>query len=155
MQDQITAVLLIQQALTPVFLIVGIGTLLNVLTTRLTRIIDRVRWFDTPEAKHWQHKRQLELTVLSRRMRWANWSINLLCAASVAVCINIFLLIFQGYTHNTIDDWIVISFISIIVLLACGLICFFIEVSLATASLQVVNAPQIEEEKSIKEGSDN
>lgn len=54
MQEPDTALVLIQHALTPVFLIVGIGTLLNSLTARLSRIVDRVRWFDSPEAENFQ-----------------------------------------------------------------------------------------------------
>ena len=38
-----TVIEIIQLALTPVFLIVGIGQLLNVVTNRVARIIDRAR----------------------------------------------------------------------------------------------------------------
>lgn len=137
MQETATSILLIQQALTPVFLIVGIGTLLNSLTSRLARIVDRVRWYDLPEAANCQHKRKQELKALSRRMRWANWAINLLCGATVIVCINIFFIVLQGYFASDLKDWIIGSFVSSLVLLSLGLICFFIEVSIATASLRV------------------
>ena len=137
MQESVPAILLIQQALTPVFLIVGIGTLLNSLTSRLARIVDRVRWFDLPEAANCQHKRKSELKALSRRMRYANWSINFLCGAAVVVCINIFLLVAQGYFASELTNWIVGSFVSTLALLACGLVCLFIEVSIATTSLRV------------------
>jgi high-affinity Fe2+/Pb2+ permease len=146
LQEPVTAILLIQQALTPVFLIVGIGTLLNSLTSRLARIVDRVRWFDLPDAvKYCQQKRQQELKALSRRMRWANWSINLLCGAAVVVCINIFLLVIQGYFATTLTIWIVGSFALTLALLALGLVCFFIEVSIATTSLRV-SEPLIRDE---------
>ena len=141
MQEQVTAIQLIQQALTPVFLIVGIGTLLNSLTQRLSRVVDRVRWFELPEAANCQHKRQHELKSLSRRMRWANGAINFLCGATVVVCINIFLLVINGYYLNLLVQWIVASFSSSLILLACGLICFFVEVSIATASLRVTDIP--------------
>ena len=141
MQDSVTAIQLIQQALTPVFLIVGIGTLLNSITQRLTRIVDRVRWFDLPEAANCQHKRKHELKTLSRRMRWANGSINFLCGATVVVCVNIFLLVINGYYASDLDQWVIISFTTSLVLLACGLICFFVEVSLATAYLRVTDIP--------------
>ena len=145
MQEPVTAILLIQQALTPVFLIVGIGTLLNSLTSRLARIVDRVRWFDLPEATNCQHKRAQELKALSRRMRWANWSINFLCGAAVVVCINIFLLVVQGYFATVLTNWIVGSFVSTLALLASGLVCLFVEVSIATTSLRV-SEPLIRDE---------
>lgn len=137
MQEPVTAILLIQQALTPVFLIVGIGTLLNSLTSRLARIVDRVRWYDLPEAASCLHKRKGELKALSRRMRWANWAINLLSGSALVVCINIFLLVAQGYFASELTNWIVGSFVSSLVLLAAGLVCFFVEVSIATTSLRV------------------
>ena len=139
MQESVTAILLIQQALTPVFLIVGIGTLLNSLTTRLSRIVDRIRYFDLPEAAQFQNKRKLEVKDLSRRMRWANAAINFLCGATVVVCVNIFLLVIQGYFPNELNNWIVSSFVLSLCLLSSGLICFFVEVSLATASLRVLD----------------
>ncbi len=137
MPESATAILLIQQALTPVFLIVGIGTLLNSLTSRLARVVDRVRWFDLPEAANCQHKRKQELKALARRMRWANWAINLLCGATVIVCINIFFIVIQAYFATELKDFIVGSFVSTLALLSLGLICFFVEVSIATTSLRV------------------
>lgn len=145
MQEPLTAIMLIQQALTPVFLIVGMGTFLNAITSRLARIVDRVRWFDLPEAENSQYKREPEIKALSRRMRWANWSVNFLCAAAIAVCINIFLLVIQGYFSSHLTNWIVGSFVSSLVLLALGLFCFFVEVSIATTSLRV-SIPSIRDE---------
>ena len=139
MLEQSSAILLIQQALTPVFLIVGIGTLLNVLTTRLTRVIDRVRWFDLKEAEDFQHKREYELKFLARRMRYANWAINFLCGATIVVCLNIMLIVIEGYFHSSLSNYIMASFVSTLVLLSSGLICFFIEVSIATRSLRVTD----------------
>lgn len=144
LQEPVAAVALIQQALTPVFLVVGIGTLLNSITSRLARIVDRVRWYDLPEAANCQHRRKQEFKALARRMRWANWAINFLCGATVVICINIFLLVTQAYISTPLDSWIVISFVSTLLLLSCGLICFFLEVSVATATLRV-NEPYINE----------
>ena len=137
MDEPGTAIILIQQALTPVFLVVGIGTLLNSITSRLARIVDRVRWYDLPEAANCQHKRPTEIKALSRRMRWANRAVNFLCGAAVVVCVNIFLLVIQGYFETILTNWIVASFVSSLALLASGLVCFFIEVSIATHSLRV------------------
>lgn len=144
MEDSFSAIGLIQQALTPVFLIVGIGTLLNSLTQRLARIVDRVRWLDSPEADEitkykYGTKKEIELKALSRRMRWANWAINFLCGAALMVCFNIVLLVINGYFSLQLDDWIIISFTSTLIFLSFGTISLFIEVSLATASLRVAS----------------
>ncbi len=136
-QETVNAINLIQQSLTPVFLIVGIGTLLNALTTRLTRVVDRVRWFDTNDAAEFQHKRDYEIKFLAKRMRYANWAINFLCGATIMVCINILLIVVEGYFHQSFSSLIVASFASTLFLLSLGLVCFFIEVSIATRTLQV------------------
>lgn len=137
MQSPDTALLLIQHALTPVFLIVGIGTLLNSLTARLARIVDRVRWFDMPESVDCSSDKNAELIALARRMRWANAAINFLTGAAVVVCVNIFLLVLEGYFRLPLQPYIVLSFVTSVGLLSLGMICFFIEVSIATASLKV------------------
>ena len=137
MQTPETALVLIQHALTPVFLIVGIGTLLNSLTARLASIVDRVRWFDTPEAEQCKHDKALEIKALGRRMRWANAAVNFLTGAAVIVCTNIFLLVIEGYFDVELNAYIVLSFVSSVGLLSFGMICFFVEVSIATASLKV------------------
>ncbi|MFC4701219.1 DUF2721 domain-containing protein [Glaciecola siphonariae] len=141
MQAQDTALILIQHALTPVFLIVGIGTLLNSLTARLARIVDRVRWYDMPEASSCQRNRDAELKALARRMKWANAAINFLTGAAVVVCLNIFLLVLEGYYNVALNPYIVLSFVTSVGLLSCGMICFFVEVSIATASLKVTQNP--------------
>jgi hypothetical protein len=132
-----TALILIQHALTPVFLIVGIGTLLNSLTARLARIVDRVRWFDMPEAVNCARDKDSELRALARRMKLANASINFLTGAAVVVCINIFLLVIEGYYNFHLSPYIVLSFVTSVGLLSFGMVCFFVEVSIATASLKV------------------
>ena len=61
---------LIQLSIAPVFLLTGVGTLLNVLSGRLARIIDRSRVLehrlDTPEPPH-ASAIVYELHVLERR----------------------------------------------------------------------------------------
>ncbi|WP_395339356.1 DUF2721 domain-containing protein [Ningiella sp. W23] len=140
MQATDAALMLIQTALAPVFLIVGIGTLLNVITARLSRIVDRVRWFESPEKNCVALARQHELKALSRRMRWANTAVNLLTGAAVIVCINIFLIMVEGYFSLGLDAWILGSFASSVVLLSFGMLSFFAEVSVATASLKVTKS---------------
>jgi hypothetical protein len=61
---------LIQLSVAPVFLLTGVGTLLNVLSGRLGRIIDRARVLeqrlDTPEPPH-ENAIMSELRILERR----------------------------------------------------------------------------------------
>lgn len=137
MSADFNVISLIQQSLTPVFLIVGIGTLLNTITSRLARIVDRVRFFDLPESEHLQHLKPLEIKALTRRMRYANWAVNFLSGAAVLVCINILMLVASRYVLINLDSMILITFMAALVSLALGMICFFIEVSIATRTLRV------------------
>ena len=47
MQEYLSISAIMQTAVTPVFLLAGIGALLNVMTGRLGRIIDRLRYLQS------------------------------------------------------------------------------------------------------------
>ena len=133
------AVEIIQLAMAPIFLIVGIGTLVNVATGRVARIIDRARWFENlarrdPERINSKAKR--EIRSLNKRMKLANWSINFLIASAVATCINVILIMINGLIQVSMEATILITFMFSMVLLTGGLMAFFLEVSVATAALK-------------------
>lgn len=133
------AVEIIQLALAPVFLIVGIGTLVNVATGRVARIIDRARWFENiarEEPERINQKTKREIQSLNKRMKFANWSINFLIASAVATCLNVILIMVNGLISTNMDVIILMTFMFSMVLLTGGLMAFFLEVSLATASLK-------------------
>src|ERR1700741_924844 len=80
---------LIQLSVAPVFLLTGIGTLLNVLSGRLARIIDRARvleqQLDTPEPPH-ADRIGNELHVLEKRGRLIYHAIKLSTISALLVC---------------------------------------------------------------------
>jgi hypothetical protein len=134
------AVVMIQLALAPIFLIVGIGNLVNVATGRVSRIIDRARWFgslakEAPERI--DNKAILEIRALNKRMRLANWSINFLIASALMTCFNVLVIMTNGLVSANLYIIIILTFMMCIVLLTGGLIAFFLEVSLATATLKI------------------
>ncbi len=134
------AVALMQLALTPVFLIVGIAQLVNVVTGRVGRIIDRARWVEDMRFEHperFDQKNRLEMKSLSRRMRFANWAITFLTAAALSVCLVVVLLIANGLVQYNLNPIILSMFILAMALITGGLIAFFLEVSLATATLKI------------------
>lgn len=142
MQEVLTnsAVEIIQLALAPIFLIVGIGTLVNVATGRVSRVIDRARWFENlakEEPERINRKAKGEIKTLNKRMRLANWSINFLIASAVITCFNVMLIMVNGLISTNLDITIIITFMLCMTLLTGGLIAFFLEVSLATASLKI------------------
>ena len=80
----------IQLAVAPVFLLSGIGVTLGVLTTRLSRIIDRARVLEAqlPETTGTTHEIAVtELGSLSRRAELVNRGITLCTTAALFVCL--------------------------------------------------------------------
>ncbi len=80
----------IQLAIAPVFLLTGIAALLGVMANRLSRVIDRARYFE----QHWagldagtRAASRLELRNLERRRRVCSWSINLCTTAALLICL--------------------------------------------------------------------
>lgn len=80
---------LIQLSIAPVFLLTGVGTVLNVLNGRLARIIDRARVLeqrlDTPEPPH-SAAIVHELQVLERRGKLIYHAIKLSTTSALLVC---------------------------------------------------------------------
>jgi len=134
------AVEIIQLALAPIFLIVGIGTLVNVATGRVARVIDRARWFEDlarEQPLRIDRRAKHEIRTLNKRMRLANWSINFLIASALVICFDVILLMINGLISTSLDTTILVTFMVSILCLTGGLIAFFFEVSLATASLKI------------------
>src|SRR5271165_6511877 len=79
----------IQLSVAPVFLLTGVGTLLNVLSGRLARIIDRARVLEqrleTPEPPH-AAAIVNELRVLERRGKLIYNAIKLSTTSALLVC---------------------------------------------------------------------
>jgi len=128
----------IQLSVAPVFLLAGVGTILNVLVGRLVRIVDRARVTETQmkEADEVVIKELRErLDVLGTRARLISRSITLsvLCAVLVpTVIVSLFIsVLFQ--VNLAIP--IAMAFIVALVSLAIGLVYFLREVFVATAAL--------------------
>lgn len=129
----------IQLAVAPVFLLAGIAGLLNVLSVRLGRAVDRVRIVETRLGKepHSDHVvvLQAEISALWSRIRLANWSIRMFVAGALVVCLVIVSLFFSELTLLNMSAAIVVFFLGAMLLLIMGLILFLIEVSISTRSI--------------------
>ena len=136
--DVVIAVL--QTALTPAFLLVAVGSLLNVLTGRLSRIVDRSRDLQRQHAETDgnAHERVVsELRIIERRMRVVGSSILLAVLSAITVCIMIGLLFLMGLTDFS-AAWVAIAvFMLALALLAACLLQFVREIRLATYAIYV------------------
>ena len=133
---------IIQLSIAPVFLIAGIGTLLNVLTSRLARVVDRGRAIeldlDTPLGSGDHTNRHLaELRVLDQRMNWIHNAIMLSTMAILLVCLLIVALFSVELIAIDLSRVVAILFIATMASLIGGLISFLIEISYARKSLRV------------------
>lgn len=70
----------IQQAVAPVFLLTGVGSILSVLTNRLGRAIDRYRRLNE-QLETITDAQRTEMRTLSMRARWIYGAISL-CTVS-------------------------------------------------------------------------
>ncbi|MFM1977042.1 MAG: hypothetical protein RL145_1888 [Pseudomonadota bacterium] len=133
---------IIQLSIAPVFLIAGIGTLLNVLTSRLARVVDRGRVIeqdlDSPVGSGVHTNRHLaELRVLDQRMNWIHNAITLSTTAILLVCLLIVALFSVELIAIDLSRVVALLFIATMASLIGGLISFLIEISYARKSLRV------------------
>lgn len=139
---------LIQLSLAPVFLIVGVGQMINAVTGRLARIIDRARWYDEKKrlegSSRYEPHEQDELRSLRKRMKFANWAITFLTLAAAIICIDVVLLFINGLITLNLEIAILGLFIFSLFAITCGITSFFMEVSIANATLKIPNLPQLQ-----------
>jgi hypothetical protein len=131
---------LIQLSIGPVFLLAGVGAILNVLATRLARIVDRVRHLEEAFAGSSSLHQQLarsELKLLGRRMKLANWSITICTASALCVCLVVAILFIGGLEEIRFGQYIAALFVLTMALLVTGLLLFLLEVRIAGRSLKV------------------
>jgi hypothetical protein len=146
---------LIQVALTPIFLISAIGVTLNVLTSRLARIVDRARAMEK-EALRDQAPRERaarqqalpaaaqpsgdvhkSLRVLERRARYINAAITLITLSALFIALVVVMLFVNAFLRWDLSAFIACMFILSMLALAAALLSFLIEVRIATNSLRI------------------
>ena len=133
----------IQLAVAPVFLLTGIASILNVLTNRLGRVIDRARRIEAEIAGYDLEARKragLELSFLGRRMAAAHWAIGLCTLSALFVCVVVAILFVGDVLPTRASAAVVPLFILVMVLLIAGLLLFLFEVQIATRSVRVRGA---------------
>jgi len=132
---------LIQVALTPIFLISAIGVTLNVLTSRLARIVDRARVMESqvshPDYKPEGRDLHQALGVLARRARYINAAITLITLSALFIALVVVMLFVNAFAHWELSAFIAILFILSMLALAGALTAFLIEVRIATKTLRI------------------
>lgn len=133
---------LIQTSVGPVFLVSGVGVTLNVLTTRLARIIDRSRLFEAqlatgqePEA-HVAEIRH-ELVVLARRAGLISRAITLATLSALLAAVVVVMLFTDAFIRWNIGAAIAAVFVASLLSLVGAFFVFLVEVRIGTAMLRI------------------
>jgi hypothetical protein len=130
----------IQLAIAPVFLLTGIAALLGVMTTRLARVIDRARSFESMwpalDAKG-RAAARLEIADLERRRRVCNLAISFCTTAALLICLVIVVLFVEEFFATNLK-WLAGGLFSgAMIAIICGIACFRREVHLATHTISL------------------
>lgn len=125
----------IQQSVAPVFLLTGVGAILNVMSGRLGRVIDRFRVLDVGSAEE-RKLHEAEMTMLLKRSRWIHWAISLSTLCALFICIVIAALFIGSEMNRDPSTTIAAFFIGAMLAMTLGLLCFLREIALATGPIR-------------------
>ena len=130
----------IQLALAPVFLLTGIGALLNVMTARLARIMDRGRAFAEGKVRLVANDYAsiaLERQNLEPRRRLTSIAITATTIAALSVCVVIAALFVEVMLPTPLKWLIGVFFAAAMVALVVGLAFFLRELHLAMRTVRI------------------
>ena len=130
----------IQLSLAPAFLLVATASILNFVTGRLARVVDRARDLQRAhaETEGLAHDRVVkELRRLDTRMDVINWSITLCVSCGIVVCVLVALIFIAGTGREDMSTIIAGTFSLAMALLTAGLVAFLVEVRLAIRTIHV------------------
>jgi hypothetical protein len=130
----------IQLALAPVFVLVAMGNIMNILATRLARVVDRSRHLqqlhvETEGADHDAVVR--DMRVLDRRIALITRSITLLVLTGLTIGFCVALLFVEELLDVNLQQVAGAAFFLAIVLLMGALWLFLREIRIAAAALRI------------------
>ena len=130
----------IQLALAPVFMLVAIGNIMNILSVRLGRVVDRSRILQerhmaTEGAEHDMVVREIRL--IDRRIATIGKAIRLLVAAGLSVGLVVTLLFIEEFASVNIQIIVGAFFLLAVALIMWALLLFLRETREATAALRI------------------
>lgn len=130
----------IQTAIAPVFLLAGIGAMLNVMVGRLARVVDRARTLEQlhPRSTGPEHDRHVwELRLIDRRVSVINWAIFLCVSSALAICMVVAMMFISRLGNFHVGAAVAIAFVISMLLLMGGLILFLVEVRLSRGAIHI------------------
>ncbi len=135
-----TIVQTIQLALTPVFVLVAIGNILNILSTRLGRVVDRARALQERhnETQGPDHDMVvLEIRLVDKRINIITNAIRFMVLSALCIGTTVAVLFLQGLAGFAMHGIAAIIFLASIVLLLVALVLFLRETQVAKEALSI------------------
>ena len=121
----------LQSSLAPAFLLVGIGSIMNVMVARLTWIAGRIERLEGKSGGETPESEQRELDWLCNRRHLVRRAIMFSSSAAVVISIVIALLFVSTYIDARIGTFIAVLWVATVVCLITGLGFFLRETSIA------------------------
>ncbi|GAB7555398.1 DUF2721 domain-containing protein [Novosphingobium sp. 11B] len=130
----------IQLALTPVFVLVAIGNILNILSTRLGRVVDRARILQERHGttQGMEHDMVVsELRLVNRRMTLITHAVRYMVLSALAIGVTVAVLFLSGLGGMDWHAAAAVTFLAAIVLLLFALVLFLRETQVAADALRI------------------
>jgi len=130
----------IQLALAPVFVLVAIGNILNILSTRLGRIVDRSRILQErhSETSGEEHDAIVrEIRLIDRRIHLITRAILLLVLSGLSTGVTVVLLFVEDFAGLNLQLLVAATFVVALALLMTALVMFLRETREAAAALRI------------------
>jgi hypothetical protein len=131
---------IVRLALAPVFLLSGIGAFLNVLASRLSRIVDRSREIEPLllASRGTEHDRWIAgLKILDRRMSLINWATGLSVTSAILTCLVVVMLFAANLIRTRLGAEIGWLFIASMLAIGAGFGAFLLETTIAARAVRV------------------
>jgi hypothetical protein len=130
----------IQLSVAPVFLLVAMGNFLNLLSTRLSRVVDRWRVLQAryPQTEGVEHDAIVaEIRTADRRLMLVSRAIRLLVLAGLCIGMTVATLFVEEMLNYPLERVAAGMFLIAVALLMGGLTTFLVETRVASASLRI------------------
>jgi hypothetical protein len=131
---------IVRVALAPVFLLSGIGAFLNVLASRLSRIVDRSRQIEPLllSSRGAEHDRWIaDLRILDRRMSMISWATGLSVTSAILTCLVVILLFAANLIRTHLGTEIAWLFMASMVAIGTAFAVFLVETTVAARAVRV------------------
>jgi uncharacterized membrane protein len=130
----------IQLSVAPVFLLAGVGAIVNAMSTRLGRAVDRARDLESEVAGADAAKTARihdELRAISRRARLVTRAIALAVVCALLVTLLLIAAFFDAFLATDLSFLLAAIFVAALVAFSASLLMFLREILIASANLRI------------------